>query len=322
MQQAKSVSNLAGAAPDPRLGRWIARVLTADPPRAPSLIVTVWGDALAPHGGEVWLSALIRLMAPFGINDRLVRTSVFRLARDGWLAARTEGRRSRYRLTAEGARRFADAHRRIYAPPDTTWEGEWEIVLAPPDVASAGQRAALRDALAWEGFGTFAPALHARPAHRDAPLPSVLTLAPFATSVTVMRAREVPLRDGGALAARVAAAWSLPSLARNYRRFIARFSGAAAALRGAGIALDPAQCFAVRTLLIHGYRRTLLRDPQLPAALLPPQWPGTSAYDLAHEVYRLTQQAAEHYLAATIAGDGETLPPADRSFQARFGGYA
>jgi len=136
MQQAKSVSNLAGAAPDPRLGRWIARVLAAAPPRAPSLIVTVWGDALAPHGGEVWLSALIRLMAPFGINDRLVRTSVFRLARDGWLAARTEGRRSRYRLTAEGARRFADAHRRIYAPPDTTWEGEWEIVLAQPCIRS------------------------------------------------------------------------------------------------------------------------------------------------------------------------------------------
>ena len=65
-----------------------------------------------------------------------------------------------------------------------------------------------------------------------------------------------------------------------------------------------------------------MRDPQLPAALLPGEWPGTSAYALAHEVYRLTQDAAERYLAATIAGDGETLPPADRSFQARFGGYA
>lgn len=314
----------AAVAGDARLGRWIARALAADPPRAPSLIVTVWGDALAPHGGEVWLSALIRLMAPFGVNDRLVRTSVFRLARDGWLAARTEGRRSRYRLTAEGARRFADAHRRIYAPPDATWEGEWQIVLVPPDIASAARRSALRDALAWEGFGTFAPALYARPAHRDAPVPSLLTLPPFATTVTMLRAREVP-RDGGgagALATRVAAAWSLPSLARNYRRFVARFTGAALALRAAKAVLDPAQCFVVRTLLIHAYRRTLLRDPQLPAALLSAEWPGANAYELAHEVYRLTQDAAERYLAATIAGDGETLPPADRSFQARFGGYA
>ena len=40
-------------APDAEVRRWIRRELAADPPRAPSLIVTVWGDALAPHGGAV-----------------------------------------------------------------------------------------------------------------------------------------------------------------------------------------------------------------------------------------------------------------------------
>jgi len=65
------------------IAQWIARTLAADPPRARSLIVTVWGDALAPHDGRVWLATLIRLMAPFGLSERLVRTSVFRLARDG-----------------------------------------------------------------------------------------------------------------------------------------------------------------------------------------------------------------------------------------------
>ena len=74
--QASSVS-------DPFVARWIRRTLAADPPRAKSLTVTVWGDALAPHGGSVWLAGLIRLMAPFGINERLVRTSVFRLAAEG-----------------------------------------------------------------------------------------------------------------------------------------------------------------------------------------------------------------------------------------------
>jgi phenylacetic acid degradation operon negative regulatory protein len=33
----------------------------------------------------------------------------------------------------------------------------------------------------------------------------------------------------------------------------------------------------VRTLLIHAYRRVLLRDPLLPAALLPLDWPGAAA---------------------------------------------
>src|SRR5690349_87804 len=98
MRQGISVSQLPrplraapGAGPDPQVARWIRRTLADDPPRARSLIVTVWGDALAPHGGEAWLAGLIRLLAPFGINERLTRTSVFRLARDGWLEGETHG---------------------------------------------------------------------------------------------------------------------------------------------------------------------------------------------------------------------------------------
>ncbi len=76
---------LPAPAPDPQVRRWIRRQLATAPPRAPSLIITVWGDAIAPHGGAVMLAGLIALLAPFGINERLVRTSVFRLAREGWL---------------------------------------------------------------------------------------------------------------------------------------------------------------------------------------------------------------------------------------------
>src|SRR6266542_6865749 len=112
--------------PDSRIRRWIQRELDTHPPRASSLIVTIWGDALAPHGADVWLSTLFRLLAPLRINERLARTSVFRLARDGWLAAESVGRRSRYRLTSEGARRFAQAYRRVYAPPSQAWNGRWE----------------------------------------------------------------------------------------------------------------------------------------------------------------------------------------------------
>jgi DNA-binding transcriptional regulator PaaX len=58
------------------------------PVRANSLIITVYGDMIAPHGGSVWLGSFINLVKPLGINDRLVRTSVFRLSKDGWLESR------------------------------------------------------------------------------------------------------------------------------------------------------------------------------------------------------------------------------------------
>src|SRR5579863_4169899 len=79
------------------------------PLRVGSLLVTIFGDAIAPRGGVVTLGSLIRLAALFGLPDRLVRTSVARLAHDGWLVARREGRRSEYRLTTDGEQRVADA---------------------------------------------------------------------------------------------------------------------------------------------------------------------------------------------------------------------
>ena len=102
--------------PDPQVRRWIRRELAAAPPRGPSLIITVWGDAIAPHGGAVMLSGLIRLLAPFGINERLrahqrVPAGPRRLAQGD--AGRTPQPLSPER---DGARRFEHAYRRIYAP--------------------------------------------------------------------------------------------------------------------------------------------------------------------------------------------------------------
>ena len=74
-----------------RLRQSVAALPRRLKPRAKSLIMTVWGDAIAPHGGTVWLGSLIRLLAPLGLNERLVRTGVLRLVRDGWLAARPTG---------------------------------------------------------------------------------------------------------------------------------------------------------------------------------------------------------------------------------------
>ena len=67
--------------------------------RAGSLIITVFGDAIAPRGGTVWIGSLIRALSDFDISERLVRTSVFRLVRDDWLIASQVGRRSYYSLS-------------------------------------------------------------------------------------------------------------------------------------------------------------------------------------------------------------------------------
>ena len=78
----------------------------------------------------------------------------------------------------------------------------------------------------------------------------------------------------------------------------------------------------MRTLLIHAYRRVLLRDPQLPATLLPLDWPGAAAYALCRDFYRLTHRAAERHLMATLQDARGRLPPASADFYRRFGGLS
>src|SRR4029077_13989451 len=120
------------------------------PLRAGSLLIHLCGGGIAPRGGAVPPGSLIRLAAPFGLAERAVRTSVARLASDGWLASRRAGRRSEYRLTASGTERFAEATRRIYGESPRSWNGRWTLVLLP---VGNGPRREAREELRWLGFG-------------------------------------------------------------------------------------------------------------------------------------------------------------------------
>ncbi len=304
--------------PDPRVSRWIARELAQAPPRAPSLIITIWGDAIAPHGGTVMLPGFIELLAPFAINERRIRTSVFRLAREGWLASRRTGRRSLYRLTDDGARRFEQAYRRIYAPPAEAWDESWEVLVAAG--LPARRREALRAELGWQGFGVIGSGVYVRPAQPDSTPPAAATSA-GAHRAILFRARDDASLGGNSLAAAVPRAWDLSAIAADYRRFLRRFGGVIERFRRSSVDdHDPEQCFVVRTLLIHEYRRVLLRDPRLPAELLPLDWPGAAAFALCRDFYRLTHACAERHLLAVLEGPRGTLPPADAAFYERFGG--
>ena len=305
--------------PSAALDGWIERFLDREAPRSKSLVVTIFGDSIAPRGGAVWLGGLIGILAPFRINDRLVRTSMFRLTEDGWFEPRRHGRRSLYALTAQGMRRFGHAYRRIYRAPDRHWDGSWTLVLFARTAAGSADRVELKKDLKWEGFGPIAPGLFARPAVEAAVLDDILGGPRTQGAVFAMRATDL-----AAVAARptrelVDECWDLADLAGDYRRFLERFEPARALLR-AGERPDARQAFQLRTLLVHEYRRVILHDPQFPAELLPPDWPGFAAYDLCRDVYSMVLEAAESHLAATLQGPHGTLPAAGPDLLARFGG--
>ncbi|MCF8197819.1 MAG: phenylacetic acid degradation operon negative regulatory protein PaaX [Sulfuritalea sp.] len=300
--------------------QWINDFLEQHPTRANSLIITVYGDFIAPHGGTVWLGSFIRLVQPLGLNERMVRTSVYRLSQEKWLVSEQLGRKSFYSLTTSGRRRFEHAYRRIYFEPQDVWAGEWQLVMIPASLTGA-PRDSLRKDLAWAGYGTLATGILAHPSGDTDALLDILQETGAHDKVVAMKAANISSLSSKPLQELVHECWNLDALSAKYLDFIELFRPALRTMRTAHN-LDPEQCFLVQTLLMHAFRRALLNDPQLPSQLLPTNWSGGVARQLCRELYSITYPHAQKHLLSVCETANGPLPPAAEYFYERFGGLA
>jgi phenylacetic acid degradation operon negative regulatory protein len=300
------------------ISQWIKDFLDQHPTRANSLIITVYGDFIAPHGGTVWLGSFIKLVQPLGLNERMVRTSVYRLSQEKWLVSEQLGRKSYYSLTTSGRRRFEHAYRRIYFAPQDTWTGEWQLVMIPSSLGGP-QRDALRKELAWAGYGALASGILAHPSADTEALLDILQETGAHDKVVAMKAVNISALTSKPLQELVHECWNLDALSAKYLDFIELFRPVLRTLRAASD-LDPEQCFLVQTLLMHDFRRALLHDPQLPSQLLPSNWSGGVARQLCRDLYSITYPLAQQHLLSVCETANGPLPPAAPYFYGRFGG--
>lgn len=283
--------------------------------RTGSLITTVFGDAIAPRGGSVWLGSLIEVMSNFGVSERLVRTSVFRLVQDGWLQSTQVGRRSYYSLSDEGRDRFERATHKIYGEPMTDWDGQWCMVMLA-DLA-AERREVVRKELGWLGFGALAAGVLAHPAPEMSEVDALMQRLDVADELIVMSG--LTIRNDNGMRRRAQSSWNLADIDERYESFVKRFRPLMAAY-SKNSEVAPQAAFVVRTLLVQEYRKVLLRDPQLPAELLPASWHGNAAYQLCRNLYQAVYKQADRYLTATMETADGPLPPLSKVFMSRFGG--
>ena len=274
--------------------------LKREPSRTGSIVITVFGDAILPRGGSVWLGTLLEFFKGLDIDGGVVRTAMSRLAADGWLERSKVGRNSFYRLAGKGRRTFEAATQHIYDTPPSDWTGRFELLL----IGSGEDRDASREALKNAGFGS--------------PLPGVW-VAPSGVPVPEEAAGAIRLEvsaedDSGRRLLRES--WPLQRTSEAYLRFMKAFEP----LRGwiARNSLGEADAFTARILLIHHYRRVVLRDPLLPTALLPQDWPGSAARRLCGEIYRALLPSSERWLDQYASNEAGPLPKADAELLRRF----
>ena len=181
-----------------------------------------------------------------------------RLAADGWLERDKVGRNSFYRLVKKGRQTFDAATQHIYDPPplglDRTFRAGADRrrrrARQPP--ARPSQNA---------GFGSPLPGVWVAPS--GVPVP-----AEAADAIRL----EVAASEDDSGRRLVAASWPLDRTADVYLKFVETFAPLHSWVAGASD-VAPADAMLARILLIHHYRRVVLRDPLLPPALLPPDWP-------------------------------------------------
>ncbi len=268
---------LLAMSPHP-LSRIVSR-FKREPSRTGSLIITFYGDAILPRGGSVWLGTLLQFLDMLGTDGGVVRTAVSRLAADGWLDRDKVGRKSFYKLAKTGRERFEAAVEHVYNPHVADWAGRFELLL----IGHGTDRETSRAALAEAGYGN--------------PMPGVW-VAPSAMSPALTAAGAIKLEvvaDDATGRRLVEASWPLEKTAASYREFIKTFAPLEGWI-GGGDSISPADALLARVLLIHHYRRVILRDPLLPAALLPPAWPAPEARELCARLYQALLSASESWL--------------------------
>lgn len=269
------------------------------PARIWSLIVTLYGDAIVPRGGSLWIGSLIEIMARFKVDAGHVRTAVSRLSSDGWLSSTKRGRASYYRLSRSGEDEFLQATQRIYSEVPQR-RGELRVAVIGPSVDDA---VALRHELKAAGYAPVPPSLHV--GLGDIP-PGLRQRA----GLFLLTPQD---NDRPALAS---AAFGIAEVSKAYADFIALFSPLADWLRSS--APSDEEALVARTLLIHYFRRVVLRDPGLPRELLPADWNGEAARGLAADIYARVVPGSERFLDRHGQDEGGELQPPEAAFHDRF----
>jgi len=268
----------------------VLRRLDAAPRTAP-LIITLFGDAVVPRGGTLWLGSLQPILDCFGLKEGQVRTALSRLTEEGWLARTRRGRLSFHGLGPRGAAEFGAATRRIYAAGPPEWDGTLRMLLLPTGKDTPAPLP--------EGFGLLAPGM---------------ALSPTAEPPAGEAAYWARPRDLAAAREATARAFPLDGLRAGYAAFLRAF----APLDAAATPVEPLEALTLRILLAHAFRRLALRDPALPAVLLPENWPGLEARQLAARLYHRLLPSAEAWLDAHGKGAKGPLPPPGPELARRF----
>jgi len=235
----------------------VARLTALGPLRVWSLVVTVFGD-LAP-AEPLAGPTLSAILAEIGIKPEAARVALHRLRADGWIISEKQGRTSRHRLSAKGQADSDAARPRIYPGPVS--DMQVQFVLCPETVAPDPHHFAQVAPRLFVAAGDTQPPKDAMTLHARA-MPNWLTTS----------AETDALRQGYAALHAALSDLDLPD----------------------ATTLGALRVAVLRVLIVHGWRRLVLKHPALPPPLFSDQWQGHTCQQLVADHLAALPRPALH----------------------------
>lgn len=284
-----------------------------------SLIVSYFGDYLWTCGGGIWLGNLIQAMETLGLNQRVVRSSVFRLHKDEWLTINKVGRKSYYYLEPGRYNEMLNANKKIYHSEKPAWNQRWNIIHT-----SLGPTNSSKDKVRYlqhKGFGLFDKDFFVQPDLQQLTPELKQEITKVIPSAKIFQQAELYSENSEALRNMVSQSWDIDRIAEEYQQFVDLFAPAWEILQTMeedAITLEDA--FKMRLMVIHFYRRIIVKDPDLPTELLPKDWPRKDAEQLTINIYKKVHAKAMQYVMESSETPNGKLPLPSPNYYIRFGG--
>lgn len=255
--------------------------------QARSALFDLYGDYLRPRGGRAPVAALVKLLAPLEITAPAVRTAVSRMVRQGWLHPMRLVSGAGYQLTPAAVRFLDDSAARIHRTGRNGWDGRFDLVLLRAPLARPDAQR-----LIFLGYGMLSDLTWVAPRAADR-----IDAALIEAHADYQRFSSAHTAGSPGAAAVVARAWDMAGLGRAYEDFVTTHRPVAAI----NARSTDAEAYAARFRLVHDWRALCLRDPQLPALLLPPRWPGAGAAAFFDKHANRLRPAADRYVDRCLA---------------------
>lgn len=258
--------------------------------RPQSVMFSFLGIYVLGTGSAVYSGSVIDMFDRIGVSEDAVRSTLARMVKRGLLARHRQGRKMYFGLTPQATAVLRDGHRRIWETGvvNRAWDGTWTLAAFSMPDTQRSKRHDLRSRLIWSRFGPLQSGLWIAAGHQD--VAAIAEELGIRAQVTVLRGRADSSQDDGDLVRR---AFDLEAIADRYHAFLERWDTGTYGPEGPG-ALG-------QQLLLHtDWLQLVRRDPLLPAALLPGDWPAIPAESrfrlLAERLRGPAQDEAEELL--------------------------